>query len=112
MNRYILLALFSGVLSAFSQVLLKKSAASEHKSRKGEYFNIYVIGGYAILFVCMIIMVFAFRGMPLKYGPIIESLAYLYSMVLGKIFFDERITRRRIVGNMIIVCGILIFSIG
>ena len=110
MAKYVALAVFSGMLSAFSQVLLKKSSDKEHSSMVKEYLNPYVIGGYGITFTCMVLMVIAFKGMPLKYGAVIESLTYLYIMILGKIFFNEKLTIKRIVGNFIIVCGVIVFS--
>ena len=110
MNKYIIVAVFSSILSAFSQVLLKSSANKNHKGLK-EYANLFVISGYGITFICMILMILAYKGMPLKYGAIIESLVYIYIMFLGKISFKERLTTKRIMGNIIIVLGIIIFYI-
>lgn len=112
MTKYVLIAVFSGILSAFSQVLLKRSSAIHRDSAFKEYFNLYVISGYGITFMCMVMMVIAYRGLPFKYGAIIESLVYLYVMILGRIFFKEKLTIKRIIGNLIIVCGVAVFSIG
>ena len=111
MVKYALIAVFSGILSAVSQILLKKSSCIQRDSRIKEYLNPYVIGGYGITFACMLLMVIAYRGLPFKYGAIIESLVYLYIMILSRIFLKEKITPRRLVGNLIIVCGVAVFSI-
>lgn len=110
MIKYILAALFSGVLSAVSQVLLKKSSNTEHKTGLGEYLNLYVISGYVLVAACMVLMIFAYRGIPFKYGVILESLVYFYVMILSKIYFNEKITRRKVIGNLLIVCGVIVFS--
>lgn len=111
MIKYILIAMLSGVFSAFSQVLLKKSSNIKHKTRLREYLNLYVISGYALLFLCMVLMIFAYKGLPFKYGAIIESLVYIYVMILGRIFFSEKITRKKILGNVLIVSGVIVFSL-
>ena len=111
MIKYVLIAIVSGVLSSFSQVLLKKSSNIEQESKLKEYINPYVIVGYGITIFCMLLMVFAYKGLPYKYGSILESLAYLYIMVLSKLFLNERMTVRRVVGNIIIVLGVVVFNI-
>ena len=111
MNKYLALALFSGVLSAFSQMLLKKSTTIEKDSRIKEYLNPFVISGYGLTFICMILMIIAYKGITLKLGAILESLVYFYVMILGKVFFDEKLTLKRVLGNIIIVCGVAVFSL-
>ena len=109
MAEYIAIAIVSGILSSFSQVLLKK-AAIQNKSGVREYLNPYVIGGYGITFLCMVLMILAYKGLPFKYGAILESLSYFYIMILGKLFFNEALTPKRVLGNLIIVCGAIVFS--
>ena len=110
MDKYVAIAVFSGVLSALSQVLLKKSSGIQRDSKIKEYLNPYVISAYGITFICMVLMIIAYKGMPFKYGAIIESLGYLYIMVLGRIFFKEKLTAKRVIGNLIIVCGVVVFN--
>ena len=110
MYKYILIAGFSGMLSAASQVLLKKGSMKKNRSAVFDYLNPYVIGGYGITFLCMILMIIAYKGLPFKYGSIIESLVFLYVMVLSKLFFNEKITRKKLAGNCLIVLGVIIFS--
>ncbi|MDO5156759.1 MAG: EamA family transporter [Eubacteriales bacterium] len=112
MIKYYCIAIFSGMLSSFSQILLKKSAQKEKKSIIQEYVNPYVIGGYAITAICMVLTIIAYRGMPFKYGAVLESLTYLYIMVLSKLLLGEKLTKKKIVGNLIIVVGVIIFSLG
>lgn len=112
MAKYFAIAIFSGILSSFSQILLKKSAQMKRKSVVREYMNIYVISGYAITVLCMLLTVLAYRGMPFKYGAVLESLSYLYIMVLSRLLLDEKLTKKKIAGNIIIVVGVIIFGIG
>lgn len=112
MSKGFVLAIVSGILSAFSQVLLKKSAATERTSVIREYLNIWVISGYVLTVICMILMILAYKEIPFKYGAALESLVYVYTMFLGKIFFGESITWKKISGNALIVVGVILFSLG
>lgn len=111
MAKYVLIALFSGILSAFSQVLLKKSSTIERGTGVKEYLNLYVVCAYGITFICMILTVVAYRGLPLKYGAVLEPLVYVYVIILSKIIFKEKLTVKRIFGNVVMICGVIIFSI-
>ena len=111
MNRYIAVALVSLVFSCFAQILLKKSSSEKKKHFIFEYLNVKVCAAYGIIFICMLLMIYAFTGMYYRYGAIIESLAYLLIMLLSRLFLKEKITRRKLIGNCIIVVGVLIFTI-
>lgn len=112
MVKYYMIAVFSCMMSSFSQILLKKSAEKEKTAKWKEYLNIYVIMGYAILVSCMLLTVLAYRGLPFKYGAILESLGYLYVMILSRIFLGEKLTKKKVAGNIIIVVGVIVFSLG
>ena len=111
MAKYFVIAIISGMLSSFSQIMLKKSSEIKRDSVIQEYLNPYVICAYGITFLCMILMVIAYRGLPYKLGAILESLIYLYIMILGKVILNEKLTVKRITGNLIIICGVAIFSL-
>jgi len=111
MNRYILLALFSGVLSSLSQILLKRSAMRSDGSFLSQYLNWRVLAGYGITFLCMVLVIVAYRGMDYKLGSVLEALGYVYIMLWSRIFFKERITKSRLLGNALIIAGVVIFAV-
>ena len=98
-------------VSSIAQILLKNSAKIERESFIKEYLNRLVVIGYLMLFASMCIGIIAYRVVPLKYGAIIESLGYLFVMLLSAGFLKEKITRRKLIGNVIIILGIVIFSL-
>lgn len=106
---YYILYLISVTIAAFSQLLLKKSANRTHESLLKEYLNPYVIGGYGLLVVSMLLTIGAYRGLAYKNGPIMESLGYVLVMLLSGIFLKEKITARKIAGTALILAGILVF---
>lgn len=108
-NRYILLLLASVVIASFSQILLKKSAKKKYNSIIWEYLNPYVIIGYGMMVMSTITTILAYRGVEYKNGPVIESLGYLLIMFLSYIFFREKITKKKVIGNVLVLLGIFAF---
>lgn len=106
----ILLFLFSVFISSVSQIILKISAGEEHENVVKEYLNGKVICAYGIFFTSSLLTVVAYRYVPLSMGPILESSGYIFVSILGYIFLKERISRRKIIGIVFIILGIVIAS--
>lgn len=107
---YFVLYLFSVLVASLSQVILKKSAMIDYKSRIREYLNPYVIGAYFFFFGSALLTTFAYRGVPLTLGPVLESTGYIYVGILGMFILKEKLSRRKIIGNLLIVGGIFIYA--
>lgn len=58
-----------------------------------------------------LLTIFAYRGLDYKNGPIIESIGYILVMILSLIFFNEKVTKNKVIGNFLILLGILVFYI-
>lgn len=109
---YVALFLLSVFISSCSQIALKKSANRRHENKIKEIMNPTVIGAYAMFFGASLLTVFAYRGVDLSWGPVLETTSYVYVMILSGMFLGERITKRKVIGNVIIVLGILIYALG
>lgn len=107
---YYLLYLFSVLVASLSQVILKKSAMIHYQTRLKEYLNPYVIGAYFFFFGSSLLTTFSYGGVPLTMGPVLESTGYIYVGVLGMLILKERLSRRKIIGNLLIVGGIMIYA--
>ncbi|MCI7500314.1 EamA family transporter [Huintestinicola sp.] len=106
------LILFCGVvISAFSQILLKKSAKKHYDSVIKEYLNPLVIIAYGMFFGCTLISVVAMRVVPLSMSPIIEATSYIITPLLSYLILGEKTTRKQAVGMAVIVAGIVVFVI-
>lgn len=108
-NHYLLCMLFSVSVASVSQVLLKKSALQKYDSVLKEYLNPWVIGGYGMLFLSMLMSVYAYSGVDFKNGPVIESLGNVFVPVLSWLVFGEKLSLRKIVGIFCIMMGIMVF---
>ena len=104
------LAMFGAVaLSAASQMLLKKAAKTDYSNPVREYLNVWVIGGYGLLVLSMLSVVYACRGLEMKNVPVIEALGFPLVMVLGRIFYGEKLTRNKLIGMGLIMLGVAVF---
>jgi len=108
---YILILIFSVFISAFSQVLLKKSALKTYSSFLREYLNIYVVPAYAIYFLAVFLDLIALKKVPVSFVPVAEASSYIFVLVFGKIFFNECFSKRKILAMLLILAGIAIFVI-
>ena len=107
---YVVMFCSSVFVSAISQIMLKKSANIPRENKLKEYLNPLVIFAYVLFLGTTVINVFAYRGVDLSAGPIIESTGYIYIMILSAIFLKEKITKKKLLGNLLILVGIICFS--
>ena len=108
---YVAVFLLSVVVASVSQVLLKKGAMKQYDYKWGDYLNPYVIIGYGLLMLSMILTVYAYGGVELKQGPVMESTSYIFVAILSAIFLKEHINRRKVMGLLVIVMGVIISSL-
>ena len=110
--------LYSGVLllgtfiSAVSQVILKKAALKTYSSKIREYLNFPVIFAYTLFLLTTFMCIFAYRVVPLSFGPVLESTSYLYVTVFGVLFFKEKITKKKAIALALILSGVVVYSFG
>lgn len=110
--------LYSGILllgtfiSAVSQVILKKAALKAYPSKTGEYLNFPVVFAYSLFLLTTFMCIFAYRVVPLSFGPVLESTSYLYVTVFGVLFFKEKITRKKAAALLLILSGVVVYSFG
>lgn len=109
---YVLLFLLSVFVSSCSQIALKKSANKKHESKIREIMNPLVLGAYICFFGASLLTVFAYRGVDLSWGPVLETTSYIYILILSAIFLKEKITKKKVLGNIIIIIGIGIYAFG
>ena len=99
-------------IASLSQILLKRSALEQHENIWRQYLNITVISAYLMLIVSMFITIYAYKGVALKMGPVLETTNYFFVAVLGYIFLKEKLTKRQLVGVLFIVGGVVISAVG
>lgn len=108
---YFIIFIASVFVASVSQILLKKSAMKQYHYRFGDYLNPYVIVAYGLLFLSMVMTIYAYKGVDLKTGPVIEATGYIFVAVLSAIFLKEKISNRKKLGLLVIVAGVIISNL-
>ena len=95
MIKSVLIFIVSVCIASISQLLLKKSANQEKKSKWEEYINPYVIIAYLLLFSSTILTMIAYKNLDLSMGVVIESISYIIIAVASYFLFQEKITKNK-----------------
>ncbi len=101
----------SALITALSQIILKKSANKTYKSMIFEYVNPYVLFSYTCYVGVLVLNVFIYTKADYRFGVVINSMSTVFVMLLSHFILNETLTQKRVAGNIIIVCGILIFML-
>ena len=82
------------IISAFAQVLLKKSADIKRENKIKEYLNFKTIFAYGIFFGATLCTVFAYKYVPLSMGPILGTTEYIFVALLSLWLLKEKISKK------------------
>ena len=109
--KYSLIMVCGALISAVSQIMLKKSAQRQYENKLMEYLNPLVIIAYILFFGTTLISMYALKVVPLSMAPILEASGYIFVAVLSYIVLREKMTRRQLIGMALILCGIVVYSL-
>lgn len=109
MSIHLTILIIALLISSFSQILLKKSAQKTYSSIIREYVNFYVICGYGMMFLSMFLTIFSYSGLDFTNVQIVEALGYVVVLILSYFFFKEKITKRKLIGMIFILGGIIVY---
>ncbi len=110
MLKYILIMLMGTFVSSVSQILLKKASEKEYPNKIAEYLNAPVIIAYAIFFGATFCSLYAYREVPLSFGPLLEATGYIWVAILGRICLGEHIGKKKALGLVLIIIGVCVAS--
>ena len=82
-----------------------------YESKIKEYLNPRVIFAYAIFFGATFCSIFAYKVIPLSFGPILESAGYIFVAFFSWLFLKEKISKQKIIGLLLITVGIVIYAL-
>lgn len=111
MNKYYIGVIVTAFLSAVSQLMLNISAKKKYKGKIFEYLNPWVIGSYVILGLVLVANIYLMRFIPLKEAHVLAASTYVFLLILSRIVLKEKITRKKFIGVLTIMAGIVIFSL-
>ncbi|MCL1987472.1 MAG: DMT family transporter [Firmicutes bacterium] len=108
---YALLMVTGSFIASCSQMLLKHATKKSYKNFIQEYLNRWVVGAYGLFGIATLLSMYTLRYIPLSLAPMLEATGYIFVAVLGWIILKERLNKRQILGMLLIVAGIFVFSL-
>ena len=103
--------LFGVLISALTQIVLKKAALKTYYAWWKQYLNAPVIFAYAVFILSSLCSVIALRVLPLSLMPVWNSAAYLFVALFAFLIMKERPGKRKLLGLGVILVGIAVFSL-
>lgn len=110
MIKYILVYVCSVFIASVSQIILKTSSGVKYDNFIKEYLNPRVIIAYSLFFGTTFISLYAYKGLPLSMGPILEATGYIWVALLSFLILKEKVTKTKMIGLAVIITGIVIYS--
>lgn len=104
--KYILMFVISIVIASYSQILLKKGA-----HEKNIYINKKTIIGYSLMVISTLFTLYAYKYVNLSLSQILQALSFIFVALFSYIFLKEKITKRIVIGTIIIILGVIVYSI-
>jgi len=93
------------------KIVLAQGKTKINGPHQGGYVETQDGSGYFLLAASTICVIFAFKGVDFKNGPVIESLGFPLVMILGRIFYGEKLTKNKLIGMGLIMLGVVIYYI-
>ena len=97
--------------TAVAQILFKQSSNIKYENKIREYLNFRVILSYGMFFLILLLNTWCYTKVEMRYGPVIDTAAYVFVLLLSRLILKEKITKGKILGNLIIITGILIYTL-
>ena len=76
-----------------------------------EYLNWRVILAYVMFFGILLLNTWCYTKVDMRYGPVIDTAAYVFVLLLSRFILNEKITKGKLIGNLIIIAGILVYTL-
>ena len=70
-----------------------------------------MILSYGIFFGVLLLNTYAYTRVDMKYGAVIDTFSYVFVMLLSFFLLGEKFTRRKVIGNLIIIGGVLLYTL-
>lgn len=119
----IILFIISSVsLSAFAQIVLKMGMSNSKVQNDliiaGNLFeklyialtNVYVVAGISMYLFSMILWLVVLSKIDVSVAYPFVGLGFIITMVLGFLLLNEQISTMRVMGTILVVCGVLMVS--
>ena len=64
-----------------------------------------------MFFGILLLNTWCYTKVDMRYGPVIDTAAYVFVLLLSRFILNEKITKGKLIGNLIIIAGILVYTL-
>ena len=104
---YIVIILMT-FLGAVASAFLKMASGNENLKKTILSYNLYVGGGLYV--ICALLNIWVLKYLPYSVVLPLTSITYIWTLLLARMFFKEKISLRKIVGIIIISIGAVLVT--
>ncbi|MBI5085986.1 MAG: EamA family transporter [Acidobacteria bacterium] len=108
----ILLVLLASFIGSFGAVFLKMGAGRLHREITSLLLNWRLAAGVALYLLSFVFYYLGVRQGELSVLFPMVAVGYIWTMVWSRIFFGEPVTRRKMGGLALIICGMVLLNLG
>lgn len=98
-----LVILLMTFLGALASAFLKKASSNDNLKETIFSFNLYI--GGILYAICAILNIWVLKYLPYSIVLPLTSITYIWTLLMAKIFFKEKISLKKIVGIITIIIG-------
>ena len=109
--RSMFLVFFAAIVGSFGSVFLKMGALRLNGSI-WSFVNSRLVLGVGLYLASSVFYAMGVRGGELSVLYPLVSLGYIFTLFWSKIFFDEPITRYKVIGLFLILVGVFLVGVG
>lgn len=99
------------IVSAALQIPLKKTAQNPKYHGLRAYLNPIVIAVYASFFAITFITTYLYQYVDLTLSTLLYKTEYLFIAFFSIVFLKEKFSKRKLLGFVIVVCGVVVYSL-
>ena len=110
--RSMLMVFFASVVGSFGAVFLKLGALRLDNKNVMSFVNSRLLIGVGLYLGSSVIYAMGLRGGQLSVLYPLVSLGYVFTLVWSKLFFNEPLTRYKVVGLLLILVGVALVGMG
>ena len=99
-----------GIFHHFQVIFFRNCHDLIHCTADACIMNRRVIVAYGIFFGVLLLNTWCYTKVDMRFGPVIDTAAYVFVLIFSRVILNEKITKGKLVGNLLIIAGILIYT--
>jgi small multidrug resistance pump len=108
---YYLLGIIASLIASFGQIFFKLSGSRNNANWLKKFLNIYFIIGNILFITSALMTIYVMKHLDFSSFYSLTAASYFFITILSRIILKESIDNKKILGNTLIIIGIIIYNI-